>query len=110
MQFQIHRAKLPTFGRIFNTREEALVLFLFRYFEPVLKQDDALTDQKSFERWTVPEKLSVLFLSTKAHRVLDTGAVIPAPVEDYDLPSGGELFNVALSMELCFLPFGRRRE
>ena len=38
------------------------------------------------------------------------GAVIPAPVEDDDFTSGGELFNVALSMELRLLPLGRRGE
>ena len=86
------------------------MLFLFRYFEPVLQQDDALADQKALEDGTVPEKLPVLFLGTKAHHVLNTGAVIPAPVEDDDFTSGGQLFNVALSMELRLLPLGRRGE
>ena len=86
------------------------MLFLFRYFQPVLQEDDALADQKRLERWTVSEELSVLFLSTKAHHVLYTGAVIPAPVEDDDFTSGGQLFNVALSMELRLLPLGRRGE
>ena len=52
----------------------------------------------------------VLFSSTEAHHVLNTGAVIPAPVEDDDFTSGRQLFNVALSMELRLLPFGRRGE
>src|SRR5579864_4133462 len=95
---------------ISNTCEKALVLFLFRDFEPVLQQDDALADQKSFECWTVPEKLPVLFLRTKAHHVLNRGAVVPTPVEDDDFPSGGELFNVALSMELRLLPLRWRGE
>ena len=86
------------------------MLFLFRYFEPVLQQDDALADQKPLKRWTVPEKLPVLFLGTKAHHVLNSGAVIPAPVEDDDFTSSGESFNVALSMELRLLPLGRRGE
>ena len=86
------------------------MLFLFRYFQPVLQQDDALADQKSLKRWTVPEKLPVLFFGTKTHHVLNTGAVVPAPVEDGDFTSGGEFFNVALRMELCLLPLGWRRE
>ena len=57
---------------------------------------------------TVPEKLPVLFLGTKAHHVLNSGAVIPAPVEDDDFTSSGELFDVALGMELRLLPLGRR--
>jgi hypothetical protein len=70
----------------------------------------ASPSQKRLERWTVPEKFPVLFLSTKAHHILNTGAVIPAPVEDDDFTSGGQVFNVALSMELQLLPLGRRGE
>ncbi len=86
------------------------MLFVFRYFQPVLQEDDTLANQKRLERWTVPEKLPVLFLSTKAHHVLYASAVIPAPVEDDDFTSGGQLFNVALSMERRLLPLGRRGE
>ena len=84
------------------------MLFLFRYFEPVLQKDDALADQKALEDGAVPEKFPVLFIGTKAHHVLNPGAVIPAPVEDDDFTSGGQLFNVALSMDLRFLPLARR--
>jgi len=69
-----------------------------------------LANQKSLKDGTVPEKLTVLFLGTKAHHLLHPGAVVPAAVEDDDFASGGQLFNVALSMELRFLPLGRRRE
>src|SRR5271166_4882666 len=110
MRFQVHRTQLPALGMIFNSREEALVLFLFGYFEPVLQKDDALADQEALEDGTVPEKFPVLFLGTKAHHILNTGAVIPAPVEDDDFTSGGQLFNVALGRELRLLPLGRRGE
>src|SRR5215468_6376829 len=86
------------------------MLFFFRYFEPVLQQDDALADQKTLEGWTVPKKLLVLFLGTKAHYVFNSGTVIPAPIEDDDFTSRWQLFNVALRMELGLLPFGRRGE
>jgi len=49
----------------------------------------------------------VLFLIAKAHHVLNSAAVIPALVEDDDFTSSGELFNVALSMELRLLPLSR---
>jgi len=52
----------------------------------------------------------VLFLATKAHHVFNTGAVIPAAVEDDDFTSGGELFKVTLNMELRLLSFGWRGE
>src|SRR5271166_6332030 len=110
MRFQVHRTQLPALGRIFNSREEALVLFLFRYFEPVLQKDDALADQETLEDGTVPEKFPVLFLGTKAHYVFNAGAVIPTPVEDHDFTSGGQLFNVTLGRELRLLPLGRRGE
>src|SRR5208282_2673901 len=80
------------------------------YLEPVLQQDDALADQKGLEGGNVPEKLPVLWSSTKTHHVLNTGAVIPAPVEDDDFTSGGQSFNVALSVELRLLPVGGRGE
>src|SRR5438045_3938065 len=110
MRFQVHRTKFPALGMILNTREEALVLFLFRYFKPVLQQNDALADQKALEDGTVPEKFPVLFLRTKAHHELNTGAVIPAPVKDDDFTSGRKSFNVALGRELRLLPLGRRGE
>ena len=110
MRFQVHRTKLPALGRIFYPREEALVLFLFRYFEPVLQKDDALADQKALEAGTVPEKLPVLFIGTKPITYSTARAVIPAPVEDDDFTSGGQLFNVALGMELRLLPLGWRGE
>ena len=40
------------------------MLFLFRSFELVLQQDDALADQQALEDGTVPEKMPVLFLAT----------------------------------------------
>src|SRR5271165_4911233 len=95
---------------ISNSREEALVLFLFGYFEPVLQKDDALADQEALEDGTVPEKFPVLFLGTKAHHIFNARAVIPAPVEDDDFTSGGQLFNVALGRELRLLPLSRRGE
>src|SRR5208337_1007218 len=48
--------------------QHALVLFLFRYFEPILQQDDALADQKALEDGTVPEKLPVQVMRQKAQQ------------------------------------------
>jgi hypothetical protein len=61
-----------------------------------------LADEKSLEDGTVPQKLPVLFLCTKAHYVLDTRAVIPTSVEDNDFTSRGKLFNVALKRGAAF--------
>ncbi len=108
VRLQVHWAQLPALGWILNSREEALVLFLFRYFEPVFQKDDALADQKALEDGTVPDKLPVLFVGTKSHYALNTGPVIPAPVEDDDFTSGGQSFNVALGMQLRLLSLGGR--
>ena len=86
------------------------MLFLLRYFKPVLEQNDSLADQKTLEGGTIPKKLLVLLLCTKAHHVFHSGTVIPAPVEDDDFASGGELFDIALRMELRFLPLRRSRK
>ena len=45
---------------------------------------------------------------TKAHDIFDAGAVVPAAVEDHDLPPGGELLDVALQEHLRLLSIGRR--
>ena len=46
VRFQVHGTELPALGRIFNSREEALALFLLRYFEPILQKDDAWLTRK----------------------------------------------------------------
>src|SRR5262245_9761388 len=42
------------------------------------------------------------------HHVLDTGPVVPAPVENDDFASGREVLQVALHVDLRLLPIGRR--
>src|SRR5207302_4464244 len=39
-----------------------------------------------------------LLLCTKPHDPLDTGPVVPAAVEDHDLPRRGQMRNIALSI------------
>src|SRR3954449_2562641 len=38
--------------------------------------------------------------------MFDTGAIVPAPVEDHDFAAGRELFDIALHEHLGFLPVG----
>src|SRR4029077_8764391 len=44
------------------------------------------------------------------HDVLDAGAVVPGPVEQHDLPGGGELLDVPLEVPLPALALGRHRQ
>ena len=106
VRFQVHRTKLPALGRIFNSREEPLVLFLFRYFEPVLQKDDALADQKALKDG---QSLRNSLCSSSIQKPITYST--PARLyqllsEDDDFTSGGQLLNVALGRELRLLPLG----
>ena len=51
-----------------------------------------------------------LLLGAEAHDPLDAGAVVPAAVEDDDLPGGREVGDVALDVHLRLLALGGRGE
>src|SRR5271166_6304293 len=78
--------------------------------EPVLQQDDAVVDNEVFEEGTAVEELFVFLLGAEPHYMLDPGAVVPAPVEDDDFPSRGQMLNVALRVDLRLLPLRRCRQ
>ena len=66
---------------------------------------------RNFSIWghSVEEPL-VLLLRAEAHDVLDAGAVVPAPIEDDDFASRGEMLQVALHVDLRLFAIGRRRQ
>ena len=51
-----------------------------------------------------------LLLGAEAHHPLDARAVVPAAVEDDDLPAGGKVGEVSLDVHLRLLPLGGRRQ
>lgn len=48
----------------------------------------------------------MLLLGAEAHDVLDTGPVVPTPVEEDYFPGGGKVFGVALEVPLGALALG----
>src|SRR5271166_339522 len=86
------------------------MLLLLRHIEPVLQQNDAVVDNEVFENGTAFEKLLVLLLGAEPHHMLDTGAVVPATVEDDDLPACRQMFDVALGIDLRLLPLRGSRQ
>ena len=52
----------------------------------------------------------MLPLGAEAHHVLDTGAVVPAAIEDHDLPPRRKMGDIALAVDLRLLPVRRRRQ
>jgi hypothetical protein len=64
---------------------EAPFLLLVAHREPVLDQRDSGTDEHSFKFRAAVQKFLVFALAAEPHYVLDSGSVVPAPVEDHHL-------------------------
>src|SRR5450830_562084 len=56
------------------------------------------------------EEFFVLVIRTKTHDALDTGAVVPAAVEQHDLACGRQMRNIALKIPLRTFAVVRRRQ
>src|SRR5208282_3242127 len=109
-RFEVHRAELPTFGRIVDALLKAALLFFIVHRKPELDEVDARPDQHFLELRTRPQELSVFDLGAEPHHALDAGAVVPAPVEQHDLPSARQFSDVALEIPLTTLAFSRCTE
>jgi hypothetical protein len=83
-------------------RSERALLFLI-HGEPVFENQDAAVGQHAFEGRAVVEELGVLRLAAEAHRRLDHGAVVPAAIEQHELPGGRQMGHVTLEIPLCAL-------
>ncbi|CDF82983.1 hypothetical secreted protein [Pseudomonas knackmussii B13] len=75
---------------------------------PVLDQLDARTRQHALELRHAAEELLVLLVAAKAHHPLDPGAVVPAAVEQHDLPRRRQVRDVALEVPLGLFAVVRR--
>ena len=63
-------------------------------------------EQHPLELGAGVEEFPVLLLGAEPHDPLDSGPVVPAPVEEHDLPGGREMGHVALKIPLGPLPLG----
>lgn len=103
---RVHRGQLPPLCLVIDATPESLLLLLVRDRKPVFDQQNSGAEEHALEVGRRAEKLVDLFLRRPAHDTLDSGAIVPAPVKDDDLPGGGEVLEVALPVELGFLGLG----
>src|SRR5215469_13649242 len=82
------------------------MLFLFADLEPVFDEDNAVILEQSFEPWAHPQEVCILFVSTEFHYVFDEGTVVPTSVEDDDLTSRRQIFDVPLRVHLRLFTLG----
>src|SRR5262245_43601096 len=97
---KVHLTELPTASRISSPLMEASLLFLVADGEPVFQQDDAAADEHPLELRAGAQEFRVLVLRAEAHDVFHPGPVVPAPVEQDDLPGSGQVGDVALEVPL----------
>ena len=100
MRFEIHRAQLPPSHRILNTFQKTLVLLRFADLKPVLDQKNTIVFHKRLEAGAHTEEINMLFVSAKAHHVLDQSAVVPASVKNNHFASRWHLLYVSLCVQL----------
>jgi hypothetical protein len=105
---EVHVRQLPDLARIVDAALQAAGLLLFAHLEPVLDEDDARVDHRLLDCGQHGEEALRLLFGAEAHDALDPGPVVPAAVEDDDLPRGGEVRDVALHVHLGLLALGRR--
>src|SRR5258707_1265692 len=85
---------------------ESSLLLLVADGEPVFQQDDARANEHALELGAGAQEVTVLLLGAEAHDVLYPCPVVPTPVEQGDLPGGGQMSDVALEVPLRPLRVG----
>ncbi|MNC33952.1 hypothetical protein D3C75_823640 [compost metagenome] len=110
VRLEVHRRQLPQLAAIVDAVLQAAGLLFGADLQPVLDEDDSRLDHHLFEQRHHGEKLAALFFAAEAHHPLDTGAVVPAAVEDHYLARGRQVAQVALHIHLGLFPLGRCRQ
>ncbi len=100
-RLQIHRAELPLPHRVFETGPEPVELFVVGHREPVFAQQYTVFDEHLLEDRCLAEEQRMLGGGAEPHHLLHAGAVVPGPVEQHDLPLGGQVGDVALVVPLA---------
>src|SRR4029453_11986938 len=106
-RLEVHGAELPAPGRVGDAALEPVLLLGVGDREPVLDEDDPRAQQHPLELGAGAEELLVLLLGAEAHHPLDPGPVVPAAVEQDDLPGRREVGHVPLEVPLGALTLGR---
>ena len=92
-------------GGIIRPLGEAFFLLFLVDAEPVLEQDQAVIGDQPFEHRAVLQELLVLGRGAETHDRLDTGAVVPATIEQDQFAGTGQMARVALEVPLAALVF-----
>src|SRR5215469_9839862 len=110
VRLEVHRTQLPDLARIVDARLEAARLLVLADFEPVLDENDAGLDHAAFPYGTQLQKPLHLMFGAESHDALDTGAVVPAAIEDDYLAARGKALHVALQIQLALFALARCRQ
>jgi len=103
----IHRAELPLPQRIIGALGEAMGLLVLAYLIIKLQEPDVGADQHALQLGYRAQKFLDLLTVAEAHHPLDHRPVVPATVEQDDLPGRGQMGDIALEMPLGPLPVTR---
>jgi hypothetical protein len=104
---QVHVRELPDLPRVLDTALEAPGLLGRADLQPVLQQQDPVTDHGPLDRRGQLQEPLGLLRRAEPHDPLNPGPVVPAPVKDHDLAGGGEVGEVPLDVHLGPLAVGR---
>src|SRR5215471_20274089 len=89
-------------------RYEPPCLFLRADLQPIFEQDDTGIDDNLLKRGHHFQEMFGLLFGAEAHDPLNAGPVVPAAVEDHDLPGRGKMRDVALGVHLRLFALGGR--
>ena len=103
LYLQVDFTEFPLLQRIGLAHMETFSLYLFTDTEIEFDQQAALAYQILFESHYTLHEVEVLFFGTKLEHRLNQSTVIPAAVEDRDLPSPGQLRDIFLEIPLTVL-------
>src|SRR5664280_1440458 len=103
VRLQVHRRQLPGLPSVVDPTLESSCLFFPTDLQPVLQQIDPGVDHHFLDHWSQLQKALRLLRGAKTHDPLYTSAVVPAAVEDHDLPGCRKVRDVALHIQLSLL-------
>src|SRR5580704_3004920 len=108
IRFEIHVGQLPDLAPVVDAPLQAPRLLFGADLQPILQQNDPGIDDELLEYGHHLQEAFGLLLGAEPHHALDPGSVVPAAVEDHDLPCRRQMWNVSLGVHLRLFALGRR--
>src|SRR5207237_8104916 len=108
IRFEIHVRQLPSLAPVIDARLQPPRLLFGTDLHPIFQEDNTIVDEALLELGCDLQKAPGLLFSAEPHHPLDAGAMVPAAVEDHDLPGRVEMRDIALGVQLRLLRLGRR--